>query len=251
MRSPKTGEGHRYRLFDVLRGIAVLSMVGFHLCYDLVYLDGIKLGWFTSPQMDVWRASISWTFLLIAGIMCSLSRDNLKRASRYLIVAGLVFIVTSVADVDIPISFGIIFCMGASTLVEWLLQKCRLRPKGWIAAAALFAAFVIMLDLPNGSVGLPGLMTDVPRMLYSSDWFSWLGLPGPHFMSGDYYPLIPYTLLFLCGSSIGWQWKESGYPTVFKKIGCIPLEWVGRHALAIYVLHQPVLLLLTALIGVR
>ena len=36
----------RVRFFDSLRGLSILSMVGFHLCYDLRYLAGLSLPWF-------------------------------------------------------------------------------------------------------------------------------------------------------------------------------------------------------------
>ena len=63
----------RVRFFDSLRGLSVLSMVGFHLCYDLRYLAGLSLPWFQGTFQDVWRASISWVFLFLAGVMSSYS----------------------------------------------------------------------------------------------------------------------------------------------------------------------------------
>jgi uncharacterized membrane protein len=221
-------------------------MVLFHLCYDLVYLAGVPLPWFASPLVDVWRASISWGFLLIAGLMCPLSRDNLRRGLRYLAVALLIYVVTSLAAVDVAISFGIIFCMGASTLVEWALERVGLPPRGWVAAALLALSFCCLLGLGQGTVGIGPLRLALPRVLYSTDALSWLGLPGPTFSSGDYYPLLPYCLLYLAGTALGRVWLAGDEtPGWCSALHAAPLEWVGRHALAIYVIHQPVLLLLT------
>ena len=47
----------RVRFFDSLRGLSVLSMVGFHLCYDLRYLAGLSLPWFQGTFQDIWRAT--------------------------------------------------------------------------------------------------------------------------------------------------------------------------------------------------
>ena len=70
----------RITVFDTIRGFTMLSMAGFHTCYDLAYLYGFKMPWFTQTIFqDVWRASISWVFLFIAGWMCTLSRNNIKR----------------------------------------------------------------------------------------------------------------------------------------------------------------------------
>ncbi|MBR3226161.1 MAG: DUF1624 domain-containing protein [Atopobiaceae bacterium] len=241
--------GDRFHLFDALRGFSILSMVAFHFCYDLKFIAGYSMDWFAPPLQDVWRASISWTFLLIAGIMCSLSKDNLKRSLRYGALALAIYVVTLVAAVDYPISFGIIYCMAACTFVSWLLSILGIRPKGPIAGAILLVCFLLLLGVPYGYVGAGAYAMRLPTQWYASPWLSWLGLPGPGFISGDYYPLIPYLLLFLAGSAFGWWWKDIGFPEACSKIKCAPLEFVGRHPLEIYIVHQPVLLGICALIA--
>lgn len=234
--------GGRVGVFDVVRGFSVVSMVAFHFCYDLKFITGVDLAWFAPPLQDVWRASISWTFLFVAGCMCALSRNNAKRGLVYMAFALAVFVVTSVAGVDTPISFGIIFCMAASTLVEWALERVGLEPRGYVAGAVLFAAFVLSLRVPQGHVGLGALGIALPQGLYATEWLSWLGFPGPHFASGDYYPLIPYALMYLAGAAVGRTWQKAGYPGWAYSFDFAPLSLVGRHALLVYALHQPILL---------
>lgn len=244
----------RIRAFDALRGFSVVSMVGFHLCYDLVYLEGLDVPWFEPPFQDVWRASISWTFLLVAGIMCSYSRNNALRASRYLAVALAIFLVTSVAGVDTPISYGIIYCMGFSTLMAWLVGKLPFRGgrRAAIALAALLiVAFLLCLDVPRGTVGLAqfaGPYVRIPSWPYETGALSWLGFPAPRFASGDYYPPVPYTLLFASGACLGPCIRGGAVPRWLGRLRCRPLELVGRHALLVYVLHQPLLLLAVGLV---
>ena len=48
----------RVRFFDSLRGLSVLSMVGFHLCYDLRYLAGLSLPWFQGTFQNIWLSLI-------------------------------------------------------------------------------------------------------------------------------------------------------------------------------------------------
>ena len=236
----------RIRLFDVLRGLSVVSMVGFHFCYDLVELQGYNLPWFRPPVEDIWRSSISWLFLALAGVMCSYSRNNFKRAAKYGLVALGIWIVTSLAAVDVPISFGIIYCMAASTLVYAMLQRFGIEPKGAAAAIVLFLIFCITLHISSGYLQIPGKLFDLPRTLYSTEYINWLGFPGPHFTSGDYYPLLPYCLMYLAGASLGPLLKQE-LPSKVKALGIYPLELIGRHALEIYILHQPILLLLSSL----
>lgn len=232
----------RVDLFDAVRGFSVASMVLFHLCYDLVVLTGVTLPWFAPPFEDIWRASISWTFLLVSGWMCSFSKNNLTRSLRYLAVAAAIFVVTSLVAVDDPISFGIIFCIGGATFIDAMLEKLGLEPAGLLAALILFILFLVCLHVPQGSLGITGAAVRLPSPLYASPWFSWAGFPGPHFVSGDYYPLIPYALLYGAGIALGRTFLRSGYPTWFLEAHCRPLQWIGKHALAIYVVHQPVIL---------
>ena len=237
-------EAGRIGLFDAVRGLSVISMVLFHLCYDLRFIYGHDLRWFAPPLQDVWRASISWTFVFVAGCMFPLSRSNLRRGLQYAAVALAIFVVTSIASVDTPISFGIIYCMAACTLVAWALSTRRLVPRGPVAAAALAASFVALLGLPHGVVGIGPASLSLPDWLYESEWLSWLGLPGPSFSSGDYYPLLPYLMLYLSGAAAGSSWAGRGYPGWARRLRVAPLNLVGRHALAVYVAHQPVLLVL-------
>lgn len=263
----------RVRGYDVLRGISVISMVAFHACYDIIYLWDVRLDWFRGPLQDVWRASISWCFLFIAGIMCSYSRNNLKRALKYLFVAAIIWIATKLIAVDTPISYGIIYCMGSSSFLVWALNElfhkirdaCVIEPDNLvshpsngmksvqlaIAAAALFLAFLLTLQVPQGRIGLGsfgGPYVTLPKGLYATEALNWLGFPGPSFASGDYYPPLPYSLLFLVGSTFGLYMKLHGVPNILNKIRCAPLEWVGKHALEIYVVHQPIVLALLTLV---
>ncbi len=232
----------RVGLFDAVRGFSVTSMVLFHLCYDLVVLTSVSLFWFKPPFEDIWRASISWTFLLVSGWMCSFSKNNLIRSLRYLLVAAAIFVVTSLAAIDDPINFGIIYCIGGATLIDALLERVGLEPSGPLATTVLFVLFLACLHVPQGSFGFPGFTAELPANLYAISWFSWAGFPGPGFISGDYYPLIPYALIYGVGIAAGRTFLRTGYPAWFLRAQCRPLQWIGRHALAIYIVHQPIIL---------
>jgi uncharacterized membrane protein len=161
--------------------------------------------------------------------------------------AVLIYIATLVAAQDTPINYGIIFCMAASTLIYALLQHFHIEPKGYCAGVLLLAAFVLCLNVPEGSVGLGNVAITLPKQIYQTEYFSWLGLPGPTFTSGDYYPLLPYTLMFLAGSVFFTQWSTHGFPQRIYQPFQRGIEFVGRHSLAFYVVHQPVMLVVLTL----
>lgn len=241
--------------YDVIRGIAIISMIGFHLCYDLTMIGSVHLAWFAPPAQDIWRASISWTFLLLAGIMCSYSHNNLIRAAKYFLLAALIFGVTTIADVDTPINFGIIYCMGFSTAcaaVLLLIPHFLATPRACRITACFCAIiFILSLDITQHTWGLGafgGPSIHISSSVYSTEALNWLGFPGAHFSSGDYYPPLPFSLLFMCGVALGQLVKHTYTPDVLATLQCRPLELIGRHPLALYILHQPILLILTGLL---
>ncbi len=71
----------------------------------------------------------------------------------------------------------------------------------------------------------------------------WLfGFPSKDFASADYFPLLPWFFIFFAGFFFCRMFK-TGFPAFSEKIPCPFFALVGRHALPIYILHQPVIYL--------
>lgn len=221
----------RITVFDTIRGFTMLSMAGFHACYDLAYLYGWNMPWFTQTIFqDIWRASISWVFLFIAGWMCTLSRDNIKRAAKYAVAALIVWVATTLVSVDDSVNFGIIFCMAACTAIVALARPVLDRvPAVWGLAICLI---------------LFACTWSIPKAVYPIPYLAWLGFPGPDFVSGDYYPLIPFLFMYLAGFFAARTAQKASCETpAWAYENPIPaLANLGRHALPFYLLHQPVIL---------
>lgn len=238
--SPSGIDSGRIEAFDTLRGIAVASMVAFHACYDLGYIYGADIPWFTSgPLQEIWRISISWVFLALAGWMTSLSKSNIRRAVIYGLTAFVIWIATAIASVDTPISFGIMYCMAASTLLWWALERLQgtlLNRYALISCGVFVALFLVAYN--------------VPRIRYPIEGLAWLGFPGPTFSSSDYYPLIPYSFLYCASASLSRRWHrgDRAYPRWMYRDYAPILTWIGRHALFAYLTHQVLILLILNLI---
>ena len=159
----------RITIFDTVRGFTMLSMAGFHACYDLAYLYGWDIPWFTETVFqDIWRASISWVFLFIAGWMCTLSRNNVKRALKYAAAALVVWIATTLVSVDDSVNFGIIYCMAVCTAVVALTRPLLTKlPDSWGIAVCL-----VLFALTWG----------IPKAVYPLPYLAWLGFPGLGFL---------------------------------------------------------------------
>lgn len=221
----------RITIFDTVRGFTMISMAGFHACYDLVYLYDWDMPWFTQTVFqDIWRASISWVFLFIAGWMCTLSRNNAKRAAKYAAAALVVWIATTLVSVDDSVNFGIIYCMAACTAIIALARTVLDRvPAVWGITICLI---------------LFACTWSIPKAVYPIPYLAWLGFPSPDFVSGDYYPLIPFFFMYLTGFFAAHAaQKSSREAPAWSYENPVPaLASLGRHALPFYLLHQPIIL---------
>ena len=218
----------RIVFLDTLRGLTILSMVGFHFMFDYVYVYGFSAPWFADALIqNVWRCSISWVFVALAGLMTSFSRNNLKRAAVYGAAALAVFLATTLTDLTTPINFGILYCMAACTLVF-----CVVRP----ALAACGSPL-----LPLALIALFLALNNVHHQAYPVPYLAWLGFPDAAFSSGDYYPLVPYAFLYLAFAWVGMRVRR--YPAWMRRDYCRPLTVIGKHSLLIYLAHQVVIVI--------
>lgn len=242
----------RIVIFDLIRGLVVISMILFHLCYDLVMLFGVDVPWFYGPVQILWRCSISWTFIALAGCMVCFSKNNVLRSLRLLALALFIFLVTSWAKIDDPINFGIIFCLGACTAITEALRRIGFRIEGYRYAVGLLVSFFVCLPISSGSVFLGITSLSLPPELYQNDALAWLGFVSPQFVSGDYYPVLPHLFLYLAAYAWCARVQQQGFPLWSKQpvssfakplrlVAC-SLQSIGQHALGIYLLHQGVLL---------
>lgn len=102
------------------------------------------------------------------------------------------------------------------------------------ACGAALLVFVLTFALPvRVRVGVPFLFP--------------LGLRTAAFVSADYYPLLPWGALFFAAAAAA---ERLGDIPPERKYAPAPraLVWMSRRSLLIYLVHQPVLLALTALL---
>ena len=217
----------RITFFDTIRGLSVVSMILFHFTYDLFFISHVKLTWFTPLVMQIWIPSISYPFIFIAGCMCAFSKDSFKRTGVYGLVALAIFAATTFAKVDTPITFGIFFCMASCTLVEALISRFAVPPKGYAAAVLLLLIFVVCIPISTGHIGIGNVVFSLPKELYQT----------------------PYLFLYLSGAAFNRQFKEAGYPNWMKRFSLPLITEIGRHSLLIYILHQPILLLIALFVS--
>lgn len=229
---------------DVLRGISILLMVIFNWSFALSFLDIIKGGptnamslfssswlyWWLFPRM------IAASFITIAGISLALSNEKIKYKSRkfvskkYFLRGGKIFLlglgitaITYLSYQNYTIWFGILHLIGLSIIISSFFLKYK-KLNLFIGLAIIAAGFYAQTALPE---------------------LLWL-LPFD-FQTFDYFPLLPWSGFMFVGMWIGNYIKKA--KSMQSRILDKTIAFLGRHSLLIYIVHQPILLLVLYLFG--
>jgi len=227
----------RYPEIDLLRTVAILCMVIFHGAYDLAVFHDRSIDVF-GPAWTVFARLTAGLFLVLAGISFAVSasrkktaRELWKRQLRRFGTIGCAALAISIGtylfDPDTYVRFGILHLIALSMLLLPIVRPL----KGWsIIPGVLMLCF-----------GLGTRSTDILQPLSMI-----VGFPPTAFASVDYFPLLPWFGTVLIGFGIGHlfyvrstAWREN-LPDEAPSM----LTWPGRHSLLLYIIHQPILLLL-------
>jgi uncharacterized membrane protein len=113
-----------------------------------------------------------------------------------------------------------------------------------------FGLFVLLRNVSDHSLGFEGwVICPLPASLYRNLLTAYLGFPPRDFFSTDYFPLLPWFFLFVSGYFLFRLLRERGLNEKLFAKGNVPLlNWLGRHSLIVYLLHQPILFGLSMLL---
>lgn len=231
----------RIAAIDAARGAAVIAMVAYHFCWDLTFFRLADWPLFTDPAWLAARAAILCSFLVLAGISAELAARRGMRwgawARRLAVLAAAAAAITLVTRLAIPddtIWFGVLHLLAVASV----LGLPFLRLPGVVAMLAALACLV------------------APHVL-AGPWFNrpeldWIGLATVEPRANDFVPVLPWFAAVLYGivagryliprdpAGVAWlDWRPRSRPGR-------ALSWAGRHSLAVYLVHQPVLIGLVA-----
>lgn len=210
---------------DFFRGVALILMIIFHLVFDLKEFGQVEINY--SSGFFYYLGKVAGNlFILLAAISCTLSKNNLHRGLKILGFGLVITLVSHIYNPSYGIKFGILHFLGVSILIYPLF-------KGLHRYNLLILGTLII-----------GLGYYVRSIYMPFDYLFPLGLTGNLFVSADYYPIFPYFGVFLYGialSKILYPTRRSLFRIDFSHNS---INYLGRHTLVIYLIHQPILMFL-------
>ena len=246
---PEETKKIRYALLDELRGFLVLCMVVYHGLLSVYSLLGIKtadtLFEFFTPAVPFFAGA----FIALSGMMCGFSHSNLLRGIKCFAIAIAITIVTEIASKfmgDIAIRFGILHLLGFSMIFCGIFSFALKKVNKWVGLIVAIALFIVFYGVPNDYPDFVGIRNIIPPEWYFKNFLYPFGITAPSFYSADYFPLFPWMFLFFAGFFLFKFGFVQKFEKIFKPKRIKPLGFLGRHALLIYVVHQPIIYLLCA-----
>ncbi|QDZ02553.1 DUF1624 domain-containing protein [Nitratireductor mangrovi] len=225
----------RIASLDVARGAALLAMAVYHFTWDLEFFGYAEPGLTAAGGWKYFARAIASSFLGLAGVSLFLAHARGVRWSAFgrrlamiVAAAAAITLATYFAMPDAFIFFGILHQIALASLLGLFFLRLPWWATAVAAAAFITAAFVLRTPL-----------LDHPA------WW-WTGLSQALPRSNDYVPVFPWFGAVLAGIALAQLAARAG---ALKWLAertmprwTDPLALAGRHSLAVYLVHQPVLI---------
>jgi uncharacterized membrane protein len=222
---------------DLLRGVAIVAVVVYHLAWDLGHF-GVTDQW-THTTGGRWVGhAIAGTFLFITGFSLVLAHRNkfdptafARRLGKLVGCAYAITVVSLVVAPELVVTYGILHDIALTSVL--LLPFLRLPRAVGLGCAVIAATVPLVVSIES-----------------TSRWLTWTGLTPQLSPSLDVQPLLPGFAVSLAGLLLArtllgaprvggalQHWR----PPASQAAAAELLSRSGRHTLAIYLAHQPVL----------
>jgi uncharacterized membrane protein len=224
---------NRLVYIDTLRGLAIVLMVIYHFCFDLSYFGLAPFDFYEDSFWLHTRTLILSLFLGLVGVSLVLAHRRRLNVRRFLRRLGLIAASASLVSLatwwmfgERYVFFGVLHFIAVASVLGLLFLRA-----GWLNLIA-------------------GVGVIVFATRYQSAWFDvpgrrWIGLMTRKPQTEDYVPLLPWFGVVLLGLFAGpyivrWSSRlgDNGRNAAVTRW----LALAGRHSLAIYLIHQPILI---------
>ncbi|CAN7453613.1 DUF1624 domain-containing protein [Phyllobacterium sp. LjRoot231] len=221
---------------DVLRGIALIAMATYHTGWDFEFFGYLEPGTTGHGAWKLYARVIASTFLVLVGFSLVLAhgreirwRSFGIRLAQIIAAALAITLVTWYVTPESFVFFGILHQIAVASILGLFFLR--------LPALVITAAAAAVIALPHYYVS----------PTFDAPMFWPLGLSEIIVRSNDYVPIFPWFGAVLAGMAIAKTMQYFGALKLFA--GNIAPSWldrglrfIGRHSLAFYLIHQPVII---------
>jgi uncharacterized membrane protein len=233
----------RFIELDLLRGVAIGIMIFLHLLWDLDYFGVVPL----NHEVYQLQKGVPLIFFALVGIclaICQQKKKNLseekqKQFNKHLVIRGLkicgfgllITIISFIAMPDRPVIFGVLHFIGLSIILS--IPFLKLKKYNVITSCIVW---LIAFLIANFTIENPTILHLIIGIHQPNVWRYTL----------DYFPLFPWFGGVLFGIFLGnvlYNGNERRFhlPDLSSYRPIHALSWIGKHSLAIYLAHQPII----------
>lgn len=251
-----------------MRGVAILTMIVYHSMWDL---------WFWRVFPDVvlwtgfwryWQRFTAGTFLILVGVSLAIvyrrERERtegqerlfpryLKRGLRIFGLGMIITLAVQLAGVGY-VDFGILHLIGASTILAYPFLRYKWLNLGMWLALSVAGKWLEGFRYDGRWIGVT-IGSWMNLFWFDGRWLTPFGITPTRYPAVDYFPLLPWFGVVLLGVWFG-NWFYASNRRLLPLPGWggfFPinvLEFLGRHSLIIYLVHQPLILLVLFFLGI-
>ena len=233
MTAPPPEKAPRLIALDLARSAALVGMAVYHLAYDLTMFGWLPEGTSIGGFWALFARIVAGSFLFLAGVSLWLAhgqgirwRAFWRRFGKIAAGAALVTVGTYAAFPQYFVFYGILHSIAVSSLIGLAFLR--------VPAPLTLAVAVVALWVPR-----------VWRSALFDGPLAFVGLYGTPPLNVVFLPILPWLAPVLAGIAAGrlmtrfglWRWLALPETAGMKR-----LAWPGRHSLAVYLIHQPVLI---------
>ncbi len=246
---------NRFWEIDFLRGIAIIMMVSYHFTFDLNFfgIDSINI---YSGFLWIFPRIVASMFIFLVGLSLYLSYTRAEMSGKFIhernffykylkrgvwiFSLGLLITLTTWIFVrDDFIIFGILHFIGLAIIIQYPFLRFNSKYK--------YLNLVLGLTFIGAGLYL-SLFT------FNFNEFLWLGFVPQNLQTLDYFPLLPWLGIMSLGIFMGGilyqNYNRNFKIPDFSQFSLVKMfNFLGKHSLLIYVIHQPILLLFLYLSG--